>query len=116
MIRAIKIYDLLHKRVLVTRESAKAIGGALAIANDQGEVVLDFSGVDAVTPSFVDEALAVVEKAVRANGQNQIRVVFLHPPTRLSTKFEAIGRGRGLRIKESEDGGWIITREEQSQA
>lgn len=32
-----------------------------------------------------------------------------HPPTRLSSKFEAIGRGRNLHIEETADGGWIIT-------
>ncbi len=108
--KEIKVYDLLQRRALITRESAHVIEKVMipSIA-DQGEVLLDFSGVDAVTPSFVDEILGIVSKAVNESPERQIRVVFLNSPTRLSAKFAAVGRGHGAHIVESDSGVWEIT-------
>ncbi|MBI3954290.1 MAG: STAS-like domain-containing protein [Chloroflexi bacterium] len=107
---AVKVYDLLGRRVLVTRESAKAIGPALrqALSEDQQEVALDFSGVDGVTPSFLDEVVAIIEallgEAVR------MRVILLNPPTRLSLKFQAVGRAHGVLIRELDNGNWLLVK------
>jgi len=111
----VMIYDLVGKRVLVTRQSARTIDPmlAIAVAEDEGEVVLDFSGVDGITPSFLDEILAIIEKHLRASQEGKFRVIVANPPTRLSAKFSAVGRGRGLSIGESERGAWIITKHEQ---
>lgn len=109
--QTVKVDNLLHKRALITRESARVISGALstAMAMDGGEVALDFSGVDAVTPSFVDELLAVVDEILTEREWASFRVLFLNPPTRLSAKFAAVGRARGLQIAESLEGAWTIT-------
>ena len=110
--KSLDVFDLMHKRALVTRESARAVGNALATAVTaaRGEVVLDFSGIDAVTPSFVDEALGSIGEMLAGSDTSQLRLVFLNVPTRLSAKFAAVGRARGLEISESESGAWIITR------
>ena len=107
----LKIHDLLPKRALVTRGSARPIRQALAstdmsVAN---EIVLDFSGIDAMTPSFVDEILAMLDKSFRRAKRDQFRLLLLNPPTRLSSKFSAVARGRGLHISESEGGAWTVT-------
>jgi len=48
----------LQRKILVTRESASAVREAIESSiSAEGEVALDFSGIDAVTPSFVDEIL-----------------------------------------------------------
>jgi hypothetical protein len=110
---SLSVYDLVHKRALVTRQTARAVGVALTTALPReagGEVVLDFSGVEAVTPSFVDEALGSIEEMLRSSDGNQLRLVFVNLPTRLSAKFAAVGRARGLDISESDSGAWIITR------
>jgi len=108
--KTIKVYDIVQRRALVTRDSAKVIREALAsvIAENASEVAVDFSGVDAVTPSFVDEVLSVVDQAMSEARNRSLRVVFLHSPTRMSAKFVAIGRGRGLSMRESESGAWDI--------
>ena len=110
--KSVNVYDLLRKRALVTRQSARTVGDAVARAFESagGEVVLDFSGIDAVTPSFVDEALGSIEEMLRSSDGNQLRLVFVNLPTRLSAKFAAVGRARGLDISESDSGAWIITR------
>ena len=108
---SLRVYDVVRKRALVTRESARAVGDALAAAltSTEGEVVLDFSGLEAGTPSFVDEALSSIEQMLGESGRSRLRVVFVNPPTRLSAKFAAVGRARGLEMKESDNGVWTIT-------
>jgi hypothetical protein len=110
--RTLKIFDLIGKRVLVTRDSARSIRRELALALDEGngEVVLDFAGVDGLTPSFLDETLSVVEECIQNTGQHQLRLIITHPPTQLSSKFAAVGRGHGLVIEESEAEAWTISR------
>src|SRR5713226_140537 len=109
----VRIYDLVRRRALVTRDSARLIQRAMAaaFARQPGEVALDFSGVEAVTPSFVDEVLTVLDEILGAAERKNFRVLFLNPPTRLSAKFAAVGRGHRVRMKESEPGSWTITEE-----
>lgn len=111
--QTIRVFDLLRRRALVTRESARTIGPALiqALEGSGGEVTLDFSGVEAVTPSFVDEVLNVVDEALSERARASLRVLLLHPPTGLTAKFSAVGRGHKLRISESAAGAWMITEE-----
>ncbi|MBI4329638.1 MAG: STAS-like domain-containing protein [Chloroflexi bacterium] len=109
----VRIYDLLPERVLVTRESARSIQPALAaaFAAGDGEVILDFTDVAGVTPSFVDEILAVLEECIGSGPQSRLSIVFLNPPTRLSAKFEAVDRAHALRIVEDRGGAWVVTRQ-----
>ena len=107
---AIKVHDLLRRRALVTRESAAPLRSALeAIDIALDELVLDFSGIDAVTPSFVDEVLAVVEGVLKQRKADSSRVRVINPPTRLSAKFLAVGRARGLHIHETASRSWVVT-------
>lgn len=102
---AIRVYDILHKRALITRGSVEAIRQALSRGEAGTPLTLDFSGIDAVTPSFVDELLALLDEFLSEQGQ----IIFLSPPTRLSAKFSAIARARGLDIVESDGNAWFIT-------
>jgi len=108
----IKIYDLLRRRALVTRKSARAIKDFLVVPVDpEGTaLVLDFSGIEAVTPSFVDEIITVLGETASVD-RTGLRVVFLNPPTRLSGKFLAIARRHGLHIIESSPETWTITKD-----
>ena len=106
---AILAFDLLGKRALITRESARAIQAALMQAWGQEEVWLDFAGIEAVTPSFVDEILRAVGEAVERTKPDPVHLVFLNPPTRLSSKFAALARARHLMIEERSDGAWVIS-------
>lgn len=109
---SLRFYDLAKTRVLVTRESARALTTVLtsALATGQGEVELNFEGVDGITPSFLDEILAIVEECLTQIKEDRLRITVVNPPTRLSSKFLALGRGRRLSVEESEGGAWIITR------
>jgi len=110
-VATIRVYDLAKRRALVTRESAKEIGAAIKANStaESAEVTLDFAGVEAVTPSFVDELLAVADDTLRREGKRRIKLLFLNTPTRLSAKFEAVARAREVSISESREGVWSIT-------
>ena len=107
---SIKIFDLVGKRVLVTRSSARNLAPELANAllEGDGEVTLDFAGVDGLTPSFLDEILSVLEESALASGGVRLRVEVTNSPTQLSSKFAAVGRGHGLVARETGDRTWII--------
>lgn len=97
--------------MLVTRSSARLLAPMLAsaVAGGTAEVVLDFVGVEGITPSFLDELLAVLHESVWGGAQH-VRVVVRNPPTRLSSKFEAVARAHDLVATSSDRGGWVLER------
>lgn len=113
----IRICDILPEKVLVSRESARLLDqpvrAALAAVNDAlaGEsVALDFAEVGGVAPSFLDELIRVLETALgQENGTTPLRIIILNPPTRLSSKFEAVARGHALRAIAQPDGSWLLS-------
>lgn len=111
--RTLQVFELIPRRVLVARGSARDIAAAVeeALGDSAGTIELDFLGIEAVTPSFVDEILSVIQGILDRTNVGLDRIVVSHPPTRLSSKFEAIGRGRNLRIEEGAGGAWVITPE-----
>src|SRR5262245_14667513 len=112
---SVRPYDLVKNRVLVTRESARAIEPALgsALADGRGQIELNFEGVEGMTPSFLDEILAIIEERMETVLSDRIRIKIVNPPTRLSSKFVALGKGHQFLVRESEGGGWTITRDAQ---
>lgn len=105
--KTIRVTQFLNKRVLVTRESAHDLRSALdqGLGGGEGTLTIDFEGIEGVTPSFIDELLAML---VGRAGDRGIKLLVSHPPTRLTAKFTAIGRSRGLSFEEGEDGSWLI--------
>jgi STAS-like domain of unknown function (DUF4325) len=107
--RTIDVFQLLQRKVLVTRESASAVRAAIdSSIRADGGVNLDFRGVDAMTPSFVDEIIGMIDDARAASDLREVRVLFTHAPTDLSTKFLAIGRRHGATMSQS-GSAWEIT-------
>lgn len=108
---SLALHDVLKNRVLVTRASARTLAPSIeaAIRASREALKLDFGRVDGITPSFLDELLSVVEEAFARVNVDSFRVEILNPPTALSAKFAAIGRGRDLRLTEAAES-WIIER------
>lgn len=106
----VRVSDLTgQRRLLVTRESARLIGESLcsAVSPEDRELVLDFAGVEGLTPSFLDELLGVVGD-LQAAADLALEIVLVHPPTRLSSKFAAVGRGRGYLVTEVGGDQWVL--------
>ena len=113
--RTLKILDLIPRRVLVTRASARSIEANLAgaLSDGQGEFTLDFSGIDGLTPSFLDEILSILDEHTQDTTGRQYTVTMANPPTELSSKFAAVGRGHAATIDRSPGGSWIVSRGKQ---
>jgi hypothetical protein len=107
---SVEVFKHLQRKILVTRESAAALRPEIeASIRTDGQVVLDFAGIDAVTPSFVDEILGIIDDARGDSSTRELRAIFRHPPTSLSEKFLAIGKRHGARMSQSGTDGWEIT-------
>ena len=106
--REVKIYDLLGKRVLVTRSSARTLSDAFAEWAQSGNdgAAFDLEHVMGITPSFFDEMLRMVEEA----GESSRRITIANPPTELSSKFQAVARAHGLKATVAESGSWLVGR------
>ena len=116
---ALIVHDLLKDRVLVSRESARLLEQPLALlmkeakdggsVPDDGEVIVDFTGVEGMAPSFLDELFTIFESLVSAEGaKGSRRLRVAKPPARLSSKFEAVARGHALSVVTLPDGAWLL--------
>ncbi|MBI2885763.1 MAG: hypothetical protein HYY02_00995 [Chloroflexi bacterium] len=76
-----------------------------ARADEPFALALDFSGVQAASPSFFDELVAALGE-LKNGGRNTVR--FLHPPASARDTFQAIGRGRGVQITETAPVCWEV--------
>lgn len=103
----LNVHAILNKRALVTRQSARPIGAALNELRGTGEIALDFSGVEAVTPSFIDELLTLLRTNLES--ADGVRLIVLNPPTRLSEKFAAVARAHDMTTQELTNGSWLVS-------
>lgn len=116
--RFIRVHDILPQKVLVSRESARLLEGLLgSVAVNQDvdasqapePLTIDFQGVEGVAPSFLDELITMIESTLRKGADSEQRsLIVAHPPTRLSSKFEAVARGHGLIARALPDGSWLL--------
>ncbi len=103
---SLTIRATLSDKILVSRESARRLAEPLrqaAAANGQ-EILVDFTGVEGMAPSFLDEFLGVLHDALGP----RTRIRFANQPARLSLKFEAVAKGRGLQLTEEAGGAWVF--------
>lgn len=114
MTARIKVRDVLRDKILVSRESAHQLADPLRQAINEGpedtrgypsrDVTVDFEGVEGMAPAFLDEFLAVLASTAGGGA----RIAFVAQPARLSLKFEAVARSRGLRVIQERDGHWVF--------
>lgn len=106
----LRLADIVETEILVTREAARSLESHIfgKLVGDSGRLILDFEGIEGLTPSFMDELLEVIENQLNDEMMMGLEVVVLNPPTRLSSKFAAVARGRGLSILETDDQSWLL--------
>lgn len=118
--QTLRVQDVLKDKILVSRESARLLEGPLVTAMEDARnsgdalgttpVAVDFVGVEGMAPSFLDELLCVFESVFGTEADPAKRcLVVANPPTRLSSKFEAIARGHGMSVQALPDGSWSLT-------
>ena len=110
----LRIHDHLPEKILVSRESARllaeplrqALAGAQAVGGPVDVVSIDFARAEGMAPSFLDELVGVLQSECGTGA----RIRFVRQPARLSRKFEAVARGRGLQVAEIGAGEWVLER------
>ncbi len=112
MMKGIKLFDIVQKPVLTSRDSAKSIIPALSKHSNYGNnpLRLDFSGTKGVSPSFFDEALSVAEECIRNSGLTNSTIIWGHPPVSVSSSHHAIARAHGRTLVELENGDWEFSK------
>ena len=108
---SLKIQELLPKRVLTSRDSARSIAAEVADAVRLGDggLEVDLQGVLGMAPSFFDELLSVIEKGAHVAGKQPGEIIVSHPPSALLAKHHLVCKGHGLRVSEDASGRWVIT-------
>ena len=99
----VKVYPLYKRRALVTRESASLLRGA--VFADKGRVALDLSGIEAITPSFIDQMLLIVEESL-GRDSDRLDVLLLNAPPGME-KLRPIGRAHHASVAEDAKGNWV---------
>lgn len=108
--RSVEVFKHLQRKILVTRESAEVLRPEIDTSiKSEGQLLLDFAGIGAVTPSFIDEILGMIDDARAEWSRREVRVFFSHTPTSLSEKFLAIGKRHGAKMSQSGTDAWEIT-------
>ena len=118
--RTLRVNDVLKDKILVSRESAHLLEDAMnamtAAAKTPGDpsdtasMAVDFEGIEGIAPSFLDELLSIFDSIIGSETSDLERcLVVANPPTRLSLKFEAVARGRGMSVRALPDGSWLLT-------
>lgn len=116
---AVTVRSVISNAVLISRDSARQLEGPLReCANylldhlrDQNahELTLDFEGISGVSPSFIDEIIRILKSLNLLSSEvHHLRFVIANPPTRLSSKFQAIARSHDLIVQQTPDGSWLI--------
>ena len=100
----VKVYPLYKRRALVTRESASLLRDSVFAAD--GRVALDLSGIEAITPSFIDQILLIVEESLERDS-DRLDVLLLNAPPGME-KLQPIGRAHHVSVAEDAKGNWTI--------
>jgi len=121
----LRVHDILKDRILVSRESARQLEAPLvamlaaqktpADASEVSPVTVDFEGVEGIAPSFLDELLQIFESLVaKKPSDDSGHLIVANPPTRLSSKFEAVARGHDMSVRALPNGSWSLTHSRSS--
>ena len=106
----INLRQLSGKSSLLTRATAEAI------ISDIGElqgcasttIVIDLTGVIAITPSFLDQLVGGLKRLAAARATLPLSIRLLAMPTHASEKFAAVGRSHGLILQEQSPSDWLL--------
>ncbi len=113
----VRIRDLLGRRILVTRDSARSIKPILAAAIDRAEhqLDLDFTAIAGAAPSFLDEAMAVIDEITPVTDAQQTKLRLLNLTPQLWTNVVKAGKRHGLTLERQSGGVFTISKQERTE-
>ncbi|MBI4219622.1 MAG: DUF4325 domain-containing protein [Chloroflexi bacterium] len=96
------------KQALLTRATADDVLSKVVDLDKGSNIIVDLSGVTAITPSFLDQFLRGITSMATARGIRPLRIELLAMPTVASDKFAAVGRSYGLLLNERSGHEWVL--------
>lgn len=102
----IELSELFSGRHLAVRDEAHRLSEPLQEL-DSHELILDFSGIRGVSPSFLDEMMSEITSLPQTD--EWLIVVFKSPPMERTGTIERIIDGRGGSLDSAESQEWRIT-------
>ena len=108
---ALALYKLSGKSGLLIRETADQALSKLDSGFLEGDspIEIDFSGVLAVSPSFMDQLIRGLRQMLSPDSARTMSFHLHRVPTQASEKFAAVGRAHGLALREITEGEWVLT-------
>ena len=106
--KVVNLYSIFNQEALVTRESTEVLDNSVFTAAQDGELLaFDLSGIQAVTPSFLDQLLLAVEESL-PTGSPPVKLLMLNSPPGFRDRMESIGRYHHLKVVSDAQGDWLI--------
>ncbi|MBI4337626.1 MAG: STAS-like domain-containing protein [Chloroflexi bacterium] len=80
------------------------------------EVSIDFIGVEAVTPSFLDALLRILSEEAGSATAKAVRVTITNLSIELSSRFAAMTRFHGFDLQEAGASTWVLAKPPAAEA
>ena len=112
MAQVLDLYQTVNKRVLSSRQTARAMSPEVSrsISEGNGTLTIDMARMTTITPSFFDELIRVIEDSVESHGQNSLAVHFTNTTDTQAAKFQTVCRAHSLSLEKAAPGHWVISR------
>jgi STAS-like domain of unknown function (DUF4325) len=109
-VQGILISEVSGTGTLVTRQAARTLYASMEgqLPQKGTEVQFDFSNLQALTPSFLDELITILGERFRKYHAVQPQVMLANLPERLSVPLVTIGRAHRLEVVQKPPGTWRL--------
>ena len=106
--RVVNLYSIFNQKALVTREATSVLKDDVFVATRDGELLaFDLSEIQAMTPSFLDQLLLMVEDSL-PSGAEQVKILMVNSPPGFRNRMESIGRYHRLKVVSDGQGDWLV--------
>ena len=112
MAQVLDLYQTANKRVLSSRQTARAMTPMVSqsLSEGNGALTIDMARMTAITPSFFDELIRVIEDSAESRGHKSLAIHFTNTTDAQAAKFQTVCRAHGLSLEKAAPGHWIIAR------
>ena len=106
--KVVNLFSTFNQKSLVTREATSVLKDDVCGATQGGEpLAFDLSGIQSMTPSFLDQLLLMVEESL-PSGVERVKVLMLNSPPGFRDRMESIGRYHRLKVVSDAQGDWLL--------
>lgn len=109
----LNLYQTKRRRVLSSRETARALApnvrACLSQGNEGASLIVDLAGMATVAPGFVDEFLRVIKDSLPPASDGALVIDVINTPANQFSRFRAVCRVHEMTTEEISPGHWRIS-------